>query len=52
MAILAIVIQLFLVYGTFLTYSVGGVLAAAALIASGLPVYLYFKRIRSSLNNE
>lgn len=44
MAVVAILSQIFLVYGTFLTYSIGGVLAAAGLIASGLPVYFYFKR--------
>jgi len=44
MAILSIATQLFLVYGTFLAYSAGGVLAAALLIITGVPMYYHFKR--------
>jgi len=43
MTILAIGTQVYLIYGTFVAYPVGGVLTAAALIISGLPVYWYFK---------
>ena len=42
MGALAVLIQLYLAYGTFLAYPVGGALAAAGLIVTGLPVYLYF----------
>lgn len=45
MAVLSIATQLFLVYGTFLAYSSGGVLAAMFLIATGIPMYYRFKRI-------
>ncbi len=44
MAILAILTQLFLAYGTFLAYSTIGVLASLALITSGVPVYYFFRR--------
>jgi fructoselysine transporter len=44
MAVLSIAGQVFLVYGTFLAYSAGGVLAAAFLIATGAPMYYRFKR--------
>lgn len=47
--LLAIGTQLYLAYGTFITYPVGGVLAAAGLIITGLPMYFYFKsRIKNS----
>ncbi|MBN1541681.1 amino acid permease [candidate division KSB1 bacterium] len=45
MAILSILVQIFLAYGTFAAYSRGGVIVAAILIASGLPVYFYFKTL-------
>ncbi len=48
MAILSIATQLFLVYGTFLAYSAGGVLAAALLIITGVPMYYHFKRTADS----
>lgn len=41
---LAVAIQLFVVGGTFLAYPASGILAAAALILSGLPIYLYYRR--------
>ena len=44
MAVLAVVSQLYLAYGTFIAYPVGGVLAAAILIVSGLPIYYYFNK--------
>ncbi|MBD3289024.1 amino acid permease [candidate division KSB1 bacterium] len=44
MAILSIAIQLYLAYGTFVAYPVGGVISAALLIATGLPIYLYFSK--------
>ena len=43
MAILSIGVQLALAVGTFLAYSTGGVLTAAILIATGGPMYAYFK---------
>jgi len=52
MALLAIGSQLYLAYGTFLAYSAGGVLAAAFLIATGLPVYLCFRRSRTELPSQ
>ena len=42
MALLAIAIQLYLAYGTFIAYPTGGVLSAAIIIGSGMPVYFYF----------
>ncbi len=44
MALLSIAIQLYLAYGTFVAYPAGGVLSAAVLIGTGLPVYAYFRR--------
>jgi fructoselysine transporter len=44
MTILSLVAQGFLVYGTFLAYSIWGILSALALILTGLPVYYYFKK--------
>ena len=46
MAGLSIVIQLYLAYGTFIAFPVGGVLASLALILSGLPVYYYFYKVK------
>lgn len=48
MAILAILTQFFLIYGTYRAFPVGGVIAAAALIASGLPIYYYFNKNQSN----
>ena len=42
MTILSIAIQLYLAYGTFIAYPAGGVLSAAIIIGSGLPIYFYF----------
>jgi fructoselysine transporter len=44
MAILSLVAQAFLIYGTFLAYSLWGVLSSLLLILSGLPVYYYFRK--------
>lgn len=41
---LAILSQLYLIYGTLVAYPLGGVLSAAVLIGTGLPVYVYFRR--------
>ncbi len=46
MAVISILIQLVLAYGTFKAYSVKGVLAAALLMASGLPFYFYFRYLQ------
>ncbi|MDW7681039.1 MAG: amino acid permease, partial [bacterium] len=43
MTVLAVLIQLYLAYGTFIAYPTGGVLTAALIIGSGLPIYYYFK---------
>lgn len=42
LAIVSILIQLYIAYGTFIAYPVGGVLASFGLIISGLPIYFYF----------
>lgn len=47
MAALAILTQFYLAYGTFMAYPLGGVLSAAILIGSGLPIYFYFARKQS-----
>lgn len=41
---LAVAIQIFIAGGTFLAYPASGILAAAGLILSGLPIYLYYRR--------
>lgn len=46
MAAFSVLIQLYLAYGTFLAYPLGGALACLFLIGSGLPFYLYFKKRR------
>ncbi|HMA62654.1 MAG TPA: amino acid permease [bacterium] len=43
MVILAIGTQIYLLYGTFVAYPTGGVISAAVLIGTGLPMYYYFK---------
>ncbi len=47
MSILAIATQLYLAYGTFIAFPIGGVLSAAVLIMTGLPVYLHFRKNRN-----
>lgn len=44
MTIIAIFSQLYLIYGTFVAFPLGGVLSAAILIFTGLPIYYYFKK--------
>lgn len=44
MAVLSVVFQIFLLFGTFAAFPLDGVLAALILILLGLPVYVYFKR--------
>ncbi len=44
MATLSLLIQLYLIYGTFLAYPIYGVYACLGLIISGLPIYLYFRK--------
>ncbi|HEY9187815.1 MAG TPA: amino acid permease [Ignavibacteria bacterium] len=44
MTILSLLAQAFLIYGTFLAYSIWGVLSALFLIITGLPVYYYFRK--------
>jgi fructoselysine transporter len=51
MTILAIFTQLYLIYGTFIAYPAGGVITAAVLIGTGLPVYYYFKRNKVEMNS-
>jgi hypothetical protein len=46
MAAFSVVVQLYLAYGTFLAYPLGGALACIFLIATGLPFYLYFQKRR------
>jgi fructoselysine transporter len=41
---LAVAIQLFIAVGTFLAYPASGILSAAALILTGLPIYFYYRR--------
>ena len=50
MTMLAIFTQLYLIYGTFIAYPAGGVITAAVLIGTGLPVYYYFKRNQVEIN--
>lgn len=49
MAIIAIASQLYLIFGTFIAFPAGGVLSAAILIATGLPMYYYFRFRQSRL---
>ncbi|MCF7808702.1 MAG: amino acid permease [Candidatus Marinimicrobia bacterium] len=44
MALLAIIFQVLLLFGTFNAFPLDGVLAALILILTGLPVYFYFKK--------
>lgn len=40
----SVLIQLYLAYGAFLAYPLGGLLASISLIVTGLPLYLYFRK--------
>ena len=44
MAILSIIIQIFIIYGTFTAFPTWGVVSCIILILTGLPLYLFFKR--------
>ncbi|MCK5086628.1 MAG: amino acid permease, partial [Melioribacteraceae bacterium] len=44
MALFSVLIQLYLAYGAFLAFPLGGLLACLSLIVTGLPLYLYFKK--------
>jgi len=40
----SVIIQIYLAYGAFLAYPLGGLLACISLIVTGLPLYLYFRK--------
>jgi len=40
----SVLVQLYLAYGAFLAFPLGGLLACLSLIFTGLPLYLYFKK--------
>ena len=40
----SVIIQLYLAYGAFLAYPLGGLIACLSLIVTGLPLYLYFRK--------
>lgn len=40
----SVLVQLYLAYGAFLAFPLGGLLACLSLIFTGLPLYFYFKR--------
>jgi len=44
MAVLSVIFQVLLLFGTFAAFPLDGVLASLILILTGLPVYYYFKR--------
>ena len=46
MAIVSVIVQIYLAYGTFIAYPIGGVLSAILLIGTGLPVYFYFDQFK------
>jgi hypothetical protein len=46
MASFSVLLQLYLAYGTFLAYPLGGTIACVSLIVTGLPFYLYFQNRR------
>ncbi len=48
MGTLSVIIQLYLAYGAFLAYPLGGLLACLSLIITGLPFYLYFQKRRKA----
>ena len=43
----SVIIQLYLAYGAFLAYPLGGLVACISLIITGLPLYLYFYHMKS-----
>jgi len=52
MAVLAIIFQILLLFGTFAAFPLGGVLTAIILILTGLPVYFYFKRQQTKITSS
>ena len=44
---ISVLIQLYLAYGAFLAYPLGGLLACISLIITGFPLYLYFYKNKS-----
>ncbi|MFC2083794.1 amino acid permease [Bacteroidota bacterium] len=48
MATFSVFIQLYLAYGTFLAYPLGGAIACILLIITGLPFYVYFKNTQKN----
>ena len=44
----SVIVQLYLAYGAFLAFPLGGLLACLSLIFTGLPLYLYFKKEKSN----
>ena len=50
MTILSIFIQVYLIYGTFIAYPIGGILSAAVLIVTGLPIYYYFRKSQTQIS--
>jgi len=40
----SVLIQLYLAYGAFLAFPLGGLMASISLIVTGLPLYLYFRK--------
>ena len=44
----SVLVQLYLAYGAFLAFPLGGLLACLSLIFTGLPLYLYFKKGKSN----
>jgi len=51
MVFLALITQIYLVYGTIKAYPLGGVLSAAILILTGLPIYFYFRNKPNPYNS-
>ncbi len=51
MAVLAIMFQVLLIFGTFSAFPLDGILAALILILTGLPMYYYFKHRQLKLSN-
>jgi fructoselysine transporter len=50
MAILSIIIQIFIIYGTFAAFPTWGVVSCIILILTGLPLYLFFKSKGKEVN--
>jgi hypothetical protein len=46
MAVLSMIIQVFVIYGTFSAFPLWGVVSCLVLILTGLPLYLFFKKTK------